>query len=91
MGSRRWWPESRRGPELGQVALGDPAAVAGLDQAADAIEQAGLGSGAQVTVAGVGEQHLPVAGGGVRLVPLVAAERYSRLVGSVTMAALTRG
>src|SRR4029450_11322335 len=68
------WLDGWGGAELGKVVLGDPAAVAGVDQAGDAVEQAGPGLGGQVAVAGVGVHHLQVAGGGVRLVPLVAAE-----------------
>jgi hypothetical protein len=61
-------------PQLAQVALGDAAAVAGVHQAGDAVEQAGPGGGLEGAVAGVGEQELAVAGGGVRPLPLVAAE-----------------
>jgi hypothetical protein len=46
-------PDGEGDPQLGQVALGDPAAVAVVDQAGDAVEQAGLGRGVEGAVAGV--------------------------------------
>jgi hypothetical protein len=51
-----------------------PAAIAGVDQAGDAVKQVGLCRGFHRAVAGVGEQHLQVSCGRVGLLPLVTAE-----------------
>src|SRR4029434_3212897 len=68
------WTDGRCHPQLGQVALDDPAPVAGADQVRDAVEQAGLGCGVAGAMAGHGEEDPDIAGGGVGLLPFVAAE-----------------
>ena len=63
-----------RNPQLGQVALGDLAAVAAVDEPGDTVQQACSGRTHQRPVAGVGPQQLQVRGGRVRPLPLEATD-----------------